>query len=471
MKYSALRGCLCVMLCVATLPALAQTNNGGGNNGGGNNGGRGNNNNNRNSSGIQIDAAGLMTAVLPSDADAGLDHRRRAALARKSDGGDWTQPSECRKVSLNRLEEAYVAAVRAGQPLPTDLTRLAGLQQIDYLFVLPESGDLVIAGPAEGCVPDTIGRMVGVESGRPALNLEDFCVVWRALATEPSVGCSIDPEPARLARLQQYLAQNSSAATIHVVEQRFRMMPEILGPQNVTVVGVPADSHTGAVLVEADWRMKRISLGLEHHGVKGLRSHLEMLTTAGGNSMQRWYFVPLYDELVRSRDGMTYAFRGQHHQLVAQEELTDVNGTRSEAPTTRVSTTAFARQFTKRFPDLAAKSPVFAELQNIIDWTLISSLIRRDGLAQKVGWSAAVFSDPVQSDYTHGAAPKTVASLVNAKRSANTVIGLVGGGVSIGQKRLLDAGAWQAEDGQRLDGRRITASEGTRSEAHLWWWD
>lgn len=470
MKRRLLKGFVCAMLCVATLPALAQTNNGGGNNSGGNSGGN-NNNNNRSSSGIRIDAAGLMTAVLPSDSDAALDHRRRTALARKSEVGDWTKPSECRKVSLNRLEEAYTAAKKAGQALPTDLTQLAGLQQIDYLFVLPESRDLVIAGPAEGCVPDAIGRMVGVESGRPALNLEDFCVIWRTLATAPVVGCSIDPEPARLAQLQKFLAQNSTAATINVVEQRFQMMPVILGPQNVSVTGVPADSHAGAVLVEADWRMKRISLGLENHRVKGLRSHLDMLTTAGGNSMQRWYFVPLYDELVKSQDGMTFAFRGQRAQLVSQEELTDASGTRSEAPTTRLSTTAFAKQFTKRFPDLAARSPVFAELQNLVDWTLVASLIRRDGLAEKVGWSVEVFSDPLQSDYTHGAAPRTVASLVNAKRAGNTVIGLVGGGVSIGQKRLLDAGAWQAENGQRLDGQRTTAVEGARSAAHPWWWD
>lgn len=459
---------LCTVMAGIIPVALAQTN-GSGNNGNSNN--NSNRNNNRNSAGIHIDADGLMTAVLPTDSGAGLDHKRRAALARQQEGGDWTHASSCRKVSLNRLEKAWQETRRQGNPRATELLQIAGLQRIDFLFVLPESGDLVIAGPAEGCVPDATGRMVGVESGRPALNLEDFTVIWQSLSEGRFVGCSIDPDPARLAQLQQFLAVHSGAATINRVEQRFRMMPDILGPQQVNVKGVPADSHVASVLVEADWRMKRISIGLENPRVKGLRSHLEMLSTAGGNSMQRWYFIPLYEELVRSGDGLSYSILGQRAQLVSQEELADMNGNRSAAPTTRMSTKAFAKQFTSRFPDLAAKSPVFAELQNIIDWTLVAALIRRENLGQKIGWTAPVFSDPVQSDYPRGPVPRAVASLVNAKRSGNIVIGLVGGGVNIGSGHLAESEAWTTERGDRLPDERTATLSASRSDQHPWWWD
>lgn len=449
--------CFSVICCLAA-PARAQGT------------GNQNNQNNQNAGGITISADGLLTGVVASDAGTSLDKKRRAALAAKSAGGDWMQASECRKVSLNRLEAACQEARKAGHALPTDLALVAGLQRIDFLFVLPESQDLVIAGPAEGCVPDAVGRMVGVESGRPALRLEDFFVIWRSLAQARSVGCSIDPDPERLAALQRFLAQNSGGATVDVVESRYRRMPEILGLQNVRVDGVPADSHVGAVLVEADWRMKRISLGLENPGVKGLRSHLAMLG-GGGNSLQRWYFVPLYDELVRSGDGLTYAFRGQRAQLVSQEELSDATGRRSSAPTTRLSTQAFAKQFTERFPDLANRSPVFAELQNAIDWTLVAALIRNDGLAEKAGWAMEFFSNPEQADYSRSNPPRKVASLMNAKRSGNLVIGLVGGGVSISPRRLLSSDAWKAESGERLDGQRGAAAEAKRSADHPWWWD
>jgi hypothetical protein len=191
----------------------------------------------------------------------------------------------------------------------------------------------------------------------------------------------------------------------------------------------------------------------------------------GGNSLQRWYFVPLYDELLRSDDGLTYAFKGQRAQLVSQEEMTDATGQRSSASTTRMSTQAFAKQFTLRFPDLANRSPVFAELQNVIDWTLIAALIRRDGLAEKVRWAMQVFSDPEQSSYSRGNAPRSVASLVNAKRAGNLVIGLVGGGVVISPRSLLRSDAWKPERGERLEGQRVAADEAKRSAEHPWWWD
>lgn len=184
-----------------------------------------------------------------------------------------------------------------------------------------------------------------------------------------------------------------------------------------------------------------------------------------------WYFVPLYDELVQSADGLTYSFKGQRVQLVSQEEMADATGQRSSASTTRMSTQAFAKQFTQRFPDLANRSPVFAELQSIIDWTLISALIRRDGLADKVGWPMDAFSNPEQAVYTRSNAPRKVASLVNARRTGSMVIGLVGGGVSISPRGLLRSDAWQAESGERLEGQRAAAAEAQRSADHPWWWD
>ncbi len=83
-------------------------------------------------------------------------------------------------------------------------------------------------------------------------------------------GCSIDPRPQNLAALQQYLAQNSSPASANVVEGRYRKMAEVRASTTSAWSGVPADRTYGRVLVEADYRMKRISLGLENPGVKGL---------------------------------------------------------------------------------------------------------------------------------------------------------------------------------------------------------
>ena len=65
--------------------------------------------------------------------------------------GDLKSFSKLRKVSLRGLEAA-IANHRANETtdLPQTIEMLAGLQQIQYIFVYPELNDIVLAGPAEG---------------------------------------------------------------------------------------------------------------------------------------------------------------------------------------------------------------------------------------------------------------------------------------------------------------------------------
>src|SRR5262249_21426206 len=153
-----------------------------------------------------------------------------------------------------------------------------------------------------------LGRMIGVDSGRPTLRLDDLLVALRTIPKSNQVGCSIDPVPARLAALQRFI-QQGGPAPIEVVEARFKEMDDILGLQTVRIDGVPPDSHFAALLVEADYRMKRIAIGLEIPRVKGLKSHLSM-TGSNGNTMQRWWFVPSYDSISKSSDGQAFQFAG-----------------------------------------------------------------------------------------------------------------------------------------------------------------
>src|SRR5690606_11032672 len=148
--------------------------------------------------------------------------------------------------------------------------------------------------------PDVQGRMRGVTTGRPPLHLEDLVVALNgAFAGTGAIGCSIDPDPTRLASMGEFIRNNSSVTTPAGAAKRYQRMAEILGLQNVSLFGVPEDSHFANVLVEADFRMKRISLGVEPSGVRGLRSHLALLQP-NGNSIQRWWFIPFYDAIYAS---------------------------------------------------------------------------------------------------------------------------------------------------------------------------
>ncbi|HID22737.1 MAG TPA: DUF1598 domain-containing protein, partial [Planctomycetaceae bacterium] len=270
--------------------------------------------------------------------------------------------------------------------------------------------------------------------------------------------------------LQHYLARNSQPASAARVQRRFREMAKILGMQEVRVWGVPPDSHFAQVLVEADYRMKRISIGLENPRVPGLKSHLAMLRPHG-NTMQRWWFTPLYDAIYTTDDHLAFQIEGQRAQLLAQEEVASASGQRSAAAFTRRSTRAFAKQFTEKFPELAEKLPVFAQLQNVIDLAIVAALFRKEGLPEKVGWKMELFLDPERAVVARGRVPKKVPTSFKTKRSRGMILGLLAGGVVIGPEATVKQVPFRVDSARRLGGVRRGAVSGERPEQHVWWWD
>jgi hypothetical protein len=348
---------------------------------------------------------------------------------------------------------------------------LAGLQRIDYVFLDPDSKDLVIAGPAEGFAMDEFGRVIGVKTGRPPLRLDDLMVALRTLEKTGALGCSIDPDESRMNQVQQYVKSNSTRTTPAGAAQRYENMAKILGLQNVTVWGVPADSHFGCTLVEADWRMKRLSMGIENPRVRDFKSHLAMLGR-GGNATQRFWFLPLYDAFQQNEAGTAFQFAGQRAQLLSQEEYVSETGKRSDAATTRVSTQRFAKLFTEKFPDLAEEIPIFAELQNTIDLSILAALFKKERLPQKVGWRMSLLLDPQRATYAASTPPTQVASVVNYRTAGRgMIVGLVGGGVVINAMDTVRNIEFKTDTAARVESLRAAAMKNQRPDAHAWWWD
>lgn len=449
--------------------SFAQGGGGFGGAGGGFGGAGGAGGGNQNSAGIKIDAQGVLSLVIANDGSGLLDKKRRDAIAKKYLSPDVNQPSKLRFVSLVELEKQLQEMLSKEQPITPEMFYLAGLQRIEHVFVFPDEQDVVIAGRAEGFVPDAVGRMVGVDSGRPILRLDDLAVALRTVGKAKQLGCSIDPVPARLAELQKFVSLGEPAS-VQEVEERFNQMDDILGLQTVRIDGVPADSHFATILVEADYRMKRIAIGLEMPAVKGMKSHLAMIGTRG-NTIQRWWFIPFYDAIARSEDGLAFQFIGQRAQLLTQEEVADAEGNRSNAPTTKVSVQAFAKLFTDKFAQLADKSPVFGELQNLIDWAMFAALLKKEQIPQRINWSQELFLDESRLTFPVFDVPKMVPSQVNYKQAGNIVVGLVCGGIVVHPQQAYDAVTAKAKNSAALGAIRSSVSTASRNESHRWWWD
>ncbi len=421
--------------------------------------------------GILIDAEGVVRPLFSKATAGALGKKRLRAAAEDTLNDDVRQPSPMRKVSLVKLEAQCRELADKNEPVSTEMFYLAGLQRIDYLFVYPETGDLVIAGPAEGFARDGVGRMVGIETGKPPLRLDDLIVALRALQRRGRIGCSIDPVQQNLAELKEFVARNSSAATPAVVMRRYQRMRDILGMQDVTVFGVPDDSHFAQVLVEADFRMKRISLGVENPQVRGIRSYLA-LTTPNGNSMQRWWFAPLYETFQTTDQRDAFGFAGQRVQLLSEQEMVDAEGNRSQAPFQKMSTQRFAELFTDHFPELSEVSPVFAELQNLFDLAILAALLKKERIHETIDWPMSLFMDPSLANIESGPIPRQVETLVNYKRvSGRMILGLVGGGVTIEPFQTVNAMQFEVDPAQRVEGIRSSARSVADSDDQQWWWD
>ena len=144
--------------------------------------------------GISIDADGIVRNLDPQAVES-LARERRQALAGATD--DRGTDAKLRKVSLAKIVKAVTAAT-TGQPLPSDVLFLGGLERITHVFVDTECHDIILAGPADAIAVDAAGTMVAATSGRPLLQLEDLVVAMRAIDAARSGGNWVNQEEVRV---------------------------------------------------------------------------------------------------------------------------------------------------------------------------------------------------------------------------------------------------------------------------------
>ena len=73
----------------------------------------------------------------------------------------WRESSPLRKVSLTRLERVMAKRLAESQGIDDVMRNLAGLTRVEYVFCYPETGDIVLAGPAEAWGRGALGTDAG----------------------------------------------------------------------------------------------------------------------------------------------------------------------------------------------------------------------------------------------------------------------------------------------------------------------
>ncbi|MCC6492365.1 MAG: DUF1598 domain-containing protein [Pirellulales bacterium] len=464
-------------LCLVTALALARDARaqfGGGTGGGtgGTGGGTGSTIGASQFAGVAVDADGVLKRREVTDPTGELIRTRieqaQATL------GDVAQSSKLRKISLTRLIAAATKAIKESHGPDEVMVHLAGLTRIQYVFYYPETKDIVIAGPAEGWVETPDGRVVGFETGRPVMLLEDLAAALRTFAPSgkknPLVYCSIDPTQDGLARMQQFLSQMGRQIVPGDEQFIVEGLRESLGLQTITVGGVPAGTHFAQVMVEADYRMKLIGIGLEQPPVNIL-SFVALANPAqvARNALQRWYFVPDYKRIKVSDDGLAAEFVGPGVKLVGEDEVVSEHGGRQATAAQSPASRKFTRSFTEKYGELAERAPVYGQLRNCIDMLVAAAYIQQHDLYAQAGVDLGALGDESAYPIETYNAPKQVATAVSSMWKGRRLMTPVGGGVEIRASKAVAAENTLADDGAVAQARQ--GIDISSLPVERWWWD
>ena len=429
--------------------------------------------NDPNRGGVRVDAGGVLSRGSVLDVGQLSRLQLRAAQDGYRMSGDVSARSPLRCISLNRLEKAII---EADGIMTDEQAFLAGIQRITHVFYFPESKDIVIAGPAEGWFPAPDGTMVGRQSLQPVCELQDLVLALRTYApgkeVAEAVGCSIDPTEEGSARLQWFQRNFRGSDRQEFV----REVRNSIGAQIIQVYGIPATTNAAQMMVAADYRMKRIGLGIDNKPVQRLTTFIERTEPNAPDAVFRWFFVPDYESVLLTEDRTGMELVGNGVKLVAENEIVSSTGERTVVSgRLDPGSAAYTRSFTQLYPQIASQVQVFAQLRNWIDMLICAAHIQREDFYGKSGWSMEFFGSEEKYPLETFTAPQEVEPLVGQKqvrglrRGGTLTLAPVGGGIVIDAEQALDADHAKADNDKKVAEKQkkivLSLPEG------VWWWD
>jgi hypothetical protein len=323
--------------------------------------------------------------------------------------------------------------------------------------------------------------MQGIDSGRPVIELQDLAVALRAFpqgdrSKKPLIYCSIDPTKEGLERMHEFLREiggrigdpRKNPGQDQFIASGLR---DRLGMQIISVGGISPKTHFAQVMVEADYRMKLIGIGLETPPVR-LQSYVDRAqpSQVASNALQRWYFVPNYQCVKVSEDSMAMQLVGEGVKLVGEDEVVGKDGSRSKSVRFNRASDQFVKAFTKIYPKLAEQAPVYAQLRNCIDLAVAAAFMQSQDYYDLAKWTPAVLGDEKAFPTETLNPPQQVESAVNSIWKGATLVTPIGGGVQIRPTEAVDATNLLQDDGAKVRDARA-GIDLKKLSADQWWWD
>ncbi len=424
--------------------------------------------------GVRVDPTGLLSRLTRTEETKRLQElgiqSRQASL-----NADMAVDSSLRMVSLTRLEQAVAERLARGEPVVESMRNLAGLYRIQHVFVYPETGEVVIAGPAAGWQYTAQGLPLSTRGSEPTLQLDDLVTVLRTFSAggEGIFGCSINPRQEGLRDLKAYVEQSQAKGPISSTSVRswVNQLQRKLGLQDVEIYGVPAASRVARVIVEADFRMKLIGIGKLNGGAE-IPNYFDLMTSeqvADVSSLDalRWWLSLQCEAVLKSENNQAFQIHNSSVLCQSENQFVNAQGERIQTGQAEATNRLFAANFTEHFNKLAQQDPVFADLRNVFDLALVAALIQKEQLAETAGWDYGVFANGGLYQPAFYEAPTVVDSVVNHRVFNNSnIVVQVAGGVRVDARRLVV----EPRVSPRLNQVAVNAQAPELAEGR-WWWD
>lgn len=359
-------------------------------------------------------------------------------------------------VSLRQVSESLAA----GRPV-----RLEGFTRLDGYVIDDDNKDVAIYG---------IG-----EPGQPELQIADFVVALRAkfksgvdtqnvadYTKTPAI--SLDPDPE--------IWQRMSKMNTLTPQGRQQYADACRLPQTVRVDGMQRHTRVAKLLVDADYKMKKVGAGLETLPISSpfignseavLRDWRAQIAAGTHPNVQsgitRYWFTPgrfTHGEARESRNMIRFGLT----QVVLKDEAETYSGGR-HISTGKVNpyARAFTCSWTDRMEDTYRAEPLWQEMRNIFRWFALARVMRDLDAFAQAGLDPEFLLDRYQVPRVElpatlpGVSRLEVATRRDEKNNTFTYVQSFCGGVDVGFANPLEKE--EDRDGQiQLAGQSVLGS-------------
>lgn len=289
-------------------------------------------------------------------------------------------------LSLDRLQSDLATC---GQKCPGSLERLGGLTRLVGYVSDPEHHDLLLLGFVDSTFPS-------IPTGDLVVALRNAWLQYASLQGDGVLysfpSCDIRPDPTLARRLQSLQVEISQQPKPNDAE---RWRRACASEQQVSVFGIPPDTHFGQVMVAADYDMKKLADGSDAPEISGLTSlgalrlaevrkaiEEDRPITLRSGSQRFWLAA---DENEYATGSGSLLLQWSPVKVSTRPTVVDSDGAFVDTEGSDLLADDFAGRISQLYDALAHERSIYRELENLFHLTSLAAVLHQREEPRNVG--------------------------------------------------------------------------------------